>query len=166
MIATPWSAQLSWRLPPRSSRWRWCLPELARRVRKFGRPGFPGKSSTWGLWTVRSQTLADRRTREPDQAPPATARLTHPGSLRKLSPRRSLKPGSRVSRLTGSCSPRESALGDRPASAGYSARQGGKSCRHRRAAGDRIPLNTAQSSSKIPCKSPRLNLRTLRPATS
>jgi hypothetical protein len=24
-----WRAQLSWRLPPRSSRWRWCLPELA-----------------------------------------------------------------------------------------------------------------------------------------
>ena len=29
MIAIRCSAQLSWRLPPRSSRWRWCLPELA-----------------------------------------------------------------------------------------------------------------------------------------
>jgi hypothetical protein len=26
-----WRAQLSWRLPPRSRRWRWCLPELASR---------------------------------------------------------------------------------------------------------------------------------------
>ena len=29
VIAMRWRAQLSWRLPPRSRRWRWCLPELA-----------------------------------------------------------------------------------------------------------------------------------------
>lgn len=28
-MAMRWRAQLSWRLPPRSRRWRWCLPELA-----------------------------------------------------------------------------------------------------------------------------------------
>ena len=31
MIAIRCRAQLSWRLPPRSRRWRWCLPELASR---------------------------------------------------------------------------------------------------------------------------------------
>jgi hypothetical protein len=37
VTAIRWRAQLSWRLPPRSRRWRWCLPEdrddLGRRVR-------------------------------------------------------------------------------------------------------------------------------------
>src|SRR5215211_5187723 len=59
--ATTWSAQLSWRSPPRLSRWRRCLPleastglvpaSAAKDASLLIRPGSPLETSSWAPQT-------------------------------------------------------------------------------------------------------------------